>query len=241
MKTRSDHLRELDLGEDATAAEIREAYRDLAKVWHPDRFPNDARMQGKATDKLRRIIEAYEYLQTHPQRSEPRAHESAGGNQGPRRPRASQRPPSRQEQLRQALSTLEHRVGLLEKKVAHVNERGVTSWEHRAWIGIACGMGIPVALVFLAGQAVRPIAVPLYVIFVASCLSVFGLALYRGARLHQHIRDEMEAIGEADVTCGGCNRRVAGWVLPSRAHEVRVRAGWAHAHLQCPHCRRAFA
>jgi hypothetical protein len=241
MKTRADYLRELDLGENATAAEIREAYRDLAKVWHPDRFPNDPRMQGKATDKLRRVIEAYEYLQAHPRRSQPRPRATAAHEQGARQPRASQRPPSRQAQLRQALATLERRVELLEKKVAEVNKRGVTRWEHRAWIGIACGMGIPVAVVFLAGQAVRPIGVPLYFIFVGSCLSVFALALYRGLRLYEHTRDEIEAIGKADVTCGSCDRRVAGLVLPSRAHEVLARAGWAHAHLKCPHCRRAFA
>jgi hypothetical protein len=39
---------------------IRTAYRDLVKVWHPDRFAGDARLQAKATERLRELNEAYE-------------------------------------------------------------------------------------------------------------------------------------------------------------------------------------
>jgi hypothetical protein len=38
---------------------IRDAYRDLAKVWHPDRFTGDARLQAKASEKMRELNEAY--------------------------------------------------------------------------------------------------------------------------------------------------------------------------------------
>ncbi|MGB8331925.1 MAG: J domain-containing protein [Polyangiales bacterium] len=57
MKDRADHLRELELGENATPDEIRQAYRDLARVWHPDRFADDPRIQAKASEKLRRVAE----------------------------------------------------------------------------------------------------------------------------------------------------------------------------------------
>ena len=43
-------------------AEIKAAYRDLAKVWHPDRFAHDERLQKKAQEKLKEINEAYEQL-----------------------------------------------------------------------------------------------------------------------------------------------------------------------------------
>ncbi len=46
----------------ASAQEIKAAYRDLAKVWHPDRFAHDPRLQQKAQDKLKEINEAYEAL-----------------------------------------------------------------------------------------------------------------------------------------------------------------------------------
>ncbi|HEY0171557.1 MAG TPA: J domain-containing protein [Pyrinomonadaceae bacterium] len=42
--------------------ELRQAYHDLAKVWHPDRFPHDPRLQQKAQEKLKEINEAYEQL-----------------------------------------------------------------------------------------------------------------------------------------------------------------------------------
>lgn len=42
--------------------ELKAAHRDLAKVWHPDRFLHDPRLQEKAQDKLKEINEAYEQL-----------------------------------------------------------------------------------------------------------------------------------------------------------------------------------
>lgn len=44
---------------------VKEAYRDLAKVWHPDRFPGDDRLAEKAQEKLRVINEAYQRLDTY--------------------------------------------------------------------------------------------------------------------------------------------------------------------------------
>lgn len=52
----------LGLKPGASAQEIKTAYRDLAKVWHPDRFAHDARLQEKAQNKLKEINEAYEAL-----------------------------------------------------------------------------------------------------------------------------------------------------------------------------------
>ena len=48
----------------ASAVEIKGAYRDLVKVWHPDRFGSDPRLREKAEDKLKQINEAYLVLQT---------------------------------------------------------------------------------------------------------------------------------------------------------------------------------
>src|SRR5215210_1808124 len=46
----------------ASAQELKAAYRDLAKVWHPDRFTHDPRLQQKAQEKLKEINEAYAQL-----------------------------------------------------------------------------------------------------------------------------------------------------------------------------------
>lgn len=42
--------------------EIKEAWRELVKVWHPDRFTNDPKLQKRAHEKLKEINGAYEVL-----------------------------------------------------------------------------------------------------------------------------------------------------------------------------------
>src|SRR5438552_2377274 len=42
--------------------EVKEAYKDLVNVWHPDRFSHDPRLQKKAQEEMKKINEAYEKL-----------------------------------------------------------------------------------------------------------------------------------------------------------------------------------
>ncbi len=55
-------FRELDLEPDADLHSVRQSYRQLVKVWHPDRFDNDRKLQAVANDKLKKINFAYEKL-----------------------------------------------------------------------------------------------------------------------------------------------------------------------------------
>jgi hypothetical protein len=48
----------------ATPVEIKEAYRDMVKVWHPDRFGSDPRLRQKAEEKLKQINKAYQVLES---------------------------------------------------------------------------------------------------------------------------------------------------------------------------------
>jgi hypothetical protein len=48
----------------ASSAELKAAHRDLTKVWHPDRFLHDLRLQQKAQEKLKKINEAYDRLRS---------------------------------------------------------------------------------------------------------------------------------------------------------------------------------
>ena len=50
------------LTHDATQTEIKDAYRTLAKVWHPDRFNSDEQLRHKAEEKLKEINSAYQLL-----------------------------------------------------------------------------------------------------------------------------------------------------------------------------------
>jgi hypothetical protein len=45
--------------------EIKQAYKDLAFVWHPDRYSHNPRLQQKAQDKLKEINYAYEFLNSY--------------------------------------------------------------------------------------------------------------------------------------------------------------------------------
>lgn len=54
----------LELNPGTSLEEVKAAYRDLVKIWHPDRFAHDPRLQQKAQEKLKKINEAYEQLQS---------------------------------------------------------------------------------------------------------------------------------------------------------------------------------
>ena len=49
----------LELGHVSSMDEAREAYIDMARVWHPDRFTNNPRLRKKAEEKLKEINIAY--------------------------------------------------------------------------------------------------------------------------------------------------------------------------------------
>jgi TonB family protein len=54
--------RVLEIEPGASPEEIRQAYLDQTKIWHPDRFSNDIRLQKKAEEKLKQINLAYQRL-----------------------------------------------------------------------------------------------------------------------------------------------------------------------------------
>jgi preprotein translocase subunit Sec63 len=57
-----DCYRVLELDPPVTDEQLKRAYRDLTKVWHPDRFGDDAALRRKAEAKLKEINTAYEAL-----------------------------------------------------------------------------------------------------------------------------------------------------------------------------------
>ena len=60
-----EYYRVLGLDPGASPEEIKKAYRDMAKVWHPDRFPNDPHLQSKGNEQFKKVTEAYEKLIKH--------------------------------------------------------------------------------------------------------------------------------------------------------------------------------
>lgn len=53
----------LELDKNANIDEIKQAYKDMVNIWHPDRFSSNNRLKQKAENKLKEINEAYEELE----------------------------------------------------------------------------------------------------------------------------------------------------------------------------------
>ena len=64
-------LRTLDLESGASLLDAKRSYRELVKVWHPDRFAHDPDLQRRAQEKLKQINLAYELLEKFLENPEP--------------------------------------------------------------------------------------------------------------------------------------------------------------------------
>jgi len=99
----------------ATLPQVREAYKDLVKVWHPDRFANDPALQTKAHIKIKEINGAFNKVQeflahleayqratggTRPPASDPQP-AADGPQEGTGAPQADDAPGSRPEPPRE--------------------------------------------------------------------------------------------------------------------------------------------
>ena len=52
----------LELPKDASIEDVRQAYKDLVNIWHPDRVGDNPRLKKKAEEKLKEINISYEEL-----------------------------------------------------------------------------------------------------------------------------------------------------------------------------------
>lgn len=72
-------------------ADVKDAYRKLARQWHPDRFP-DATDKKQAEERFKRINGAYEFLKAHPpiaastSTAKPAAHSATPNHPNPSTP-----------------------------------------------------------------------------------------------------------------------------------------------------------
>jgi len=55
----------LEVSPTATWEEVRQSYREMVKVWHPDRFQDDEKFKQRATRKVQDINEAYRTLEAY--------------------------------------------------------------------------------------------------------------------------------------------------------------------------------
>jgi hypothetical protein len=112
-----DCYRALELEPGASLEQVKQAWRELVKVWHPDRFPNDPNLQLKAQDRLKEINSAYESLQeflasgTPPPKPRPPPPQSTDANAGQNHQRSrtgkerTEEPPPRPSEQRASAPT----------------------------------------------------------------------------------------------------------------------------------------
>lgn len=70
----------LELDPEASLDDVKQAYRDLVNIWHPDRVSNNPRLKRKAEEKLKEVNVAYKKMEaflSSKQRLEPEQKEAA--------------------------------------------------------------------------------------------------------------------------------------------------------------------
>lgn len=55
----------LEIPENTSLLEAKQAYHDLAQIWHPDRQPHNDRLRRKAEAKMKELNEAYDFICLH--------------------------------------------------------------------------------------------------------------------------------------------------------------------------------
>ena len=60
MKSVNEYCKILGIDPTATPEELKKAYRNLVKQWHPDQFRDKSHLQSDAQQRLQEINKAYE-------------------------------------------------------------------------------------------------------------------------------------------------------------------------------------
>jgi len=76
VSKREQYAEILGVRPNASSKEIKKAYRDLCRVWQPERFSDQPRRQREAEEKLQKITEAYQHLQALHRRAQQQATQS---------------------------------------------------------------------------------------------------------------------------------------------------------------------
>ncbi len=72
-------LQLLELPEGVSLEEARRSYRELVRVWHPDRFSGDPVLRRRAEEKSKQLNVAYETLKRHLEREGARPASGSSG------------------------------------------------------------------------------------------------------------------------------------------------------------------
>jgi len=132
------YYRILEVEPGASLEEIKRAYREMARVWHPDRFPNDIRLQNKAQEKLKQINLAYEQICGRGTREPPRSSRPTASPPPPP-PRNATRPAYESPRGQKTPSTAPRKPKFDFRRIAVFLISCARSfyWRRRKWLAVA--------------------------------------------------------------------------------------------------------
>jgi len=131
MQSHKECLNVLGLQHGASWPQINEAYRDLVRVWHPDRFQNDERLRLRAEEQTRTINNAIQRLREgYDPKSAPQKEDAAS----PIRPPAAETSST----TRANSSTAPERDEFVDAPILLVYEKGIALGA-KMLVGVALG------------------------------------------------------------------------------------------------------
>lgn len=129
-----DYYQILGLEIGATPEQLKQAHRDMAKVWHPDRFGDDPRLQQIAQERLKDINAAYDKLRLVQPSSRARSSQSQAPPDGNGHSRGST----------ESDTTLEEKINLLRSYISIALADGlITDEEYRLIVKKGVELRIP--------------------------------------------------------------------------------------------------
>lgn len=255
MTERERHLQVLGQPSDASPAAVKEAWRDLAKVWHPDRFSGDEKLRKKAEAQLQLINAAYSYLRAHPRQQRPDERHGAGASAPNRRPtserspaatptsrrRAEQRAPNPavgSKEREQHAARIRQAVISLATKATHAEGSPTTRIPHLSWaLGLLLASVALIVLMKLVGFG--DYSGPGMYVWLA-CFAGPALYLYVMLQIaHGNAGRLVVELAQHEVVCSSCHMGIVSGSSDgpsSQLKNIQQRATFVSSHGRCVDC-----
>ena len=198
---RTEALHILGLEDDATADDIKIAYRETVQILHPDKFAGNEKLQSRATEQFKRLQEAYDLLSSGASGGRSGSSSGASSSSGAARAWTEVEDGAEVESLTEA-EIKARLAGIAAARAQLVAQRDTVSDERRNGLAMAA-IGAVATLLTIR----RPFGILGMIAAVAGTATVWGIIQFLGAQrnlntLNEHLaklteeRKEYEALLE---------------------------------------------
>ena len=198
---RTEALHILGLEDDATADDIKIAYRETVQILHPDKFAGNEKLQSRATEQFKRLQEAYDLLSSGASGGRSGSSSGASSSSGAARAWTEVEDGVEVEYLTEA-EIKARLAGIAAARAQLVAQRDTVSDERRNGLAMAA-IGAVATLLTIR----RPFGILGMIAAVAGTATVWGIIQFLGAQrnlntLNEHLaklteeRKEYEALLE---------------------------------------------